>query len=173
MILPPLVIVPSVAANSPRERCSRRRRRHSPSAAVSLRLHIVSQHLYTIMSGERIPEAKIHAVPTSLRSLRACLNCSMIKTADQFEMDGCDNCDPNLGIRGNRDQMFSCTSTVFDGMVALTNPPYSWVGKWLKINRFVPGVYAISVSGRLPADIIRDLKSNGETYRCRDRSNQS
>ena len=118
-------------------------------------------------------DAYIQNVPSTLRGLRACLNCSMIKTGDQFEMDGCPNCEMSLGIKGNRDQMYSCTSTVFDGMVALTSPPESWVGKWLKINRFVPGIYAISVSGRLPADIVRDLKSNGEHYRPRDRSNQS
>lgn len=116
--------------------------------------------------------AKIRIIPSSLRGLRACLNCSLVKTGDQFEMDGCDNCDSLLMMKGNRDQVFSCTSTVFDGLVGLSSPRDSWAGKWLRINRCLPGVYAISVTGRLPSDLIRDIKAQGGQYRSRDRSNQ-
>lgn len=38
------------------------------------------------------------------------------------------------------------------------------------IGRKSPGLYAVSVSGRLPAGIIRELKSRGINYRSRDRS---
>lgn len=117
-------------------------------------------------------QATIHSVPTSLRGLRACLNCSLLKTGDQFEMDGCDNCDGMIMMKGDRDQVYNCTSTAFDGMVALTSPKDSWVGKWLRINRCLPGIYAISVSGTLPSEIIRDIKAAGGAYRSRDRSNQ-
>lgn len=37
-------------------------------------------------------------------------------------------------------------------------------------DRKVKGVYAISVSGRLPETFIRELKSRGITYRSRDTS---
>jgi len=37
------------------------------------------------------------------------------KTQDQFEMDGCDNCDKFLHMKNNRDRVDECTSTNFDG----------------------------------------------------------
>lgn len=37
-------------------------------------------------------------------------------------------------------------------------------------DRFCKGVYAISVSGRLPAGVIREMKSRGIVYRPRDKS---
>lgn len=37
-------------------------------------------------------------------------------------------------------------------------------------DRFCKGVYAISVSGRLPAGVIREMKSRGIVYRPRDTS---
>lgn len=35
----------------------------------------------------------IESVPRELKNLRACLLCGIIKTFEQFELDGCDNCD--------------------------------------------------------------------------------
>ena len=46
----------------------------------------------------------------------------------------------------------------------------SWVCKWQRINRFKKGVYAISVSGRLPPAVIRDMQTNNIPYRNRDTS---
>lgn len=66
----------------------------------------------------------------------------------------------------------------------------SWVCKWQRISkffellkmfvilfslcllsgRFTRGIYAISVSGRLPKGIIRDMKHRGIPYRLRDTS---
>ena len=115
----------------------------------------------------------IETVPPSTRNLRACLLCSLVKTGDQFEMDGCENCDQILQMKNNRDNVAISTSTNFDGVVALMQPQESWVGKWLRVNRYHPGIYAISVSGRLPPDIIREVKAHGEIYKSRDRTNQS
>lgn len=112
----------------------------------------------------------VENIPSSMRGLRACLLCSLIKTLDQFEYDGCENCDYVLGMKNNRDNVQVYTSNNFDGFVALTSPEESWVGKWLRINRYHPGIYAISVSGQLPGEIIRELKAHGETYKSRDRS---
>lgn len=42
--------------------------------------------------------------------------------------------------------------------------------KLLVTGRFCKGVYAISVSGRLPAGVIREMKSRGIAYRPRDTS---
>ena len=109
------------------------------------------------------------SVPKDLRQLRACLNCSMIKSFDQFENDGCDNCD-FLHLRHNRDNIYDCTSSNFDGMVAACNPGDSWVCKWQRVQSFKPGIYAISVSGRLPGNIVRDMSGRGIPYRSRDTS---
>ena len=45
------------------------------------------------------------SIPKDLRGLRACLSCSLIKTMEQFESDGCDNCDSFLHMRDNRDNV--------------------------------------------------------------------
>ncbi|KAG8332322.1 Transcription elongation factor SPT4 [Homalodisca vitripennis] len=55
-------------------------------------------------------------------------------------------------------------------MIALMSPEDSWVAKWQRINRFTKGIYAISVAGKLPNGVIRDLKSRGIIYKPRDTS---
>jgi transcription elongation factor SPT4 len=138
----------------------------------------------------------------------------MLQTFEQFEFDGCDNCDEFLRMKNNKDNIYDCTSNNFDGcveftilftydnynwweiyfipsMVALMSPEDSWVAKWQRISEYywmilsfmpnmltvanysdrkVKGVYAISVSGRLPDTFIRELKSRGIPYRSRDTS---
>ena len=61
-----------------------------------------------------------------------------------------------------------CTSPTFDGMVALIEPTESWVAQWQRINKFVKGLYAIRVHGRLPEYAIETLESHGIAYRPRD-----
>ncbi|XP_018022130.1 transcription elongation factor SPT4 [Hyalella azteca] len=107
-------------------------------------------------------------IPKDLRYLRACMVCSLVKTMDMFETDGCDNCDDFLNMKNNRDNVYDCTSNNFDGLIALMTPDDSWVAKWQRINRCVKGIYAISVTGRLPPTIIREMKSRGIKYRSRD-----
>ncbi|KFM70611.1 Transcription elongation factor SPT4, partial [Stegodyphus mimosarum] len=55
-------------------------------------------------------------------------------------------------------------------MIALMGGEDSWVAKWQRISRYAKGIYAISVGGRLPPPIIRELKSRGIIYRSRDNS---
>ncbi|KAF7285502.1 transcription elongation factor subunit spt4 [Rhynchophorus ferrugineus] len=112
----------------------------------------------------------LETIPKDLRGLRACLVCSLIKSLDQFEVEGCDNCEEFLRMKSDKDKVFDCTSTNFDGMIAMMSPEDSWVAKWQRINRFCKGVYAISVSGRLPPGIVREMKSRGIVYRPRDTS---
>lgn len=121
---------------------------------------------------------ELMSIPNDLRHLRACLLCSLIKvnsiichfilvnclctcnccyhqSFEQFEFDGCDNCEEFLGMKNNREMVYDCTSNNFDGycalcycfvdvlllmilmnfrMIALTNPDESWVAKWQKIS---------------------------------------
>ncbi|ELT94209.1 hypothetical protein CAPTEDRAFT_157886 [Capitella teleta] len=112
----------------------------------------------------------LETVPKDLRNLRACLLCSLVKTIDQFEYEGCENCDEYLHLKGNRDAVYECTSSSFEGIVSLMSPDDSWVAKWQRINRCVKGCYAVSVTGKLPPGIVRELKSKGVHYRSRDTS---
>jgi len=111
----------------------------------------------------------IYAVPKDLRNLRACLVCSLVKTVDQFEEDGCDNCDRYLGMKGDVDKVYEATSANFDGLIAACNPVDSWVCKWQNIDRKCKGVYAMSVTGSLPKHIVAELKSCGVKYRANQR----
>ena len=128
----------------------------------------------------------VETVPKSLKQLRACLVCSLIKTFDQFESDGCDNCELQqfssssyssltlgetvLHLKRNRDNVYDCTSSNFEGMVAACRPEDSWVCRWQRISKFNKGVYAISVQGRLPPAIVSDLRRAGIVYKSRDTS---
>ena len=103
-------------------------------------------------------------VPKNLRQLSACLSCSIIKTMEQFESDGCDNCESFFNLRDNRNNVYECISSKFNGMIAVCQMEDSWVAKWQKIRKCKPGVYAISVSGRLPTELKNYLKNEGITY---------
>ena len=39
----------------------------------------------------------------------------LLQTIEQFEFDGCDNCEEYLHMKGNRDVVYDCTSSNFDG----------------------------------------------------------
>jgi len=115
-------------------------------------------------------QGSVETVPKDLRQQRACLVCSLVKTFDQFESDGCDNCENFLHLKRNRDLVYDCTSSSFVGVIASCKPRDSWVCKWQRIKDFVPGIYAISVQGRLPTHLIRDLRNVGIIYKTRDTS---
>uniref|UniRef100_A0A7N4P541 Spt4/RpoE2 zinc finger domain-containing protein n=1 Tax=Sarcophilus harrisii TaxID=9305 RepID=A0A7N4P541_SARHA len=89
-------------------------------------------------------------------------------TINQFEYDGCDNCDSYLQMKGNLEMVYDCTSSSFDGIIAMMSPKNSWVSKWQQVSTFKPGVYAMSVTGCLPPGIVRELKSQGVVYKSRD-----
>ncbi|KAH7724905.1 transcription elongation factor SPT4 [Aphelenchoides avenae] len=106
----------------------------------------------------------IETIPRDLKGLRACLYCSLIKSVDQFELDGCDNCERFLQLKGDMEKVYECTSANFDGMIAGCEPSDSWVCRWQKTNSKCRGVYAVSVSGSLPKHVISDLKAMGVRY---------
>ncbi|ORX73697.1 transcription elongation factor SPT4 [Linderina pennispora] len=87
-----------------------------------------------------------------------------------FRDRGCDNCETYIKMRGHPDTVTDCTSSTFDGCVALFKPDASWVAKFSHINSFVPGVYAAHVTGRIPEYIEDKLAQRGFTYHPRDGS---
>jgi transcription elongation factor SPT4 len=56
--------------------------------------------------------------------------------------------------------------------VALCDSNSSWVAKWLRIDGFQNGVYAVKVNGRLPEAVVHQLADKGVVYRPRDGSAQ-
>jgi len=73
-------------------------------------------------------------------------------------------------MKGSPDRIQSCTSTYFDGIVALIDPETSWVGRWQRTSGNVRGMYAVRVKGRVPEDVEAELESRGIKYRPRDQA---
>merc|ERR1712085_79730 len=94
-------------------------------------------------------EERRAVVPNDMKNLRACLRCYLVKTDAQFAAQGCENCDflQLGGPGGDRERLWSCTTSNFEGVVAIISPSESWVARWQGIDDFVPGVYAIVANG--------------------------
>jgi len=89
----------------------------------------------------------------SVRSLRACMLCSVVRTQAQFNREGCPNCEEFLELRNNLDGIQDCTSSVFEGLITLSDPENSWVAKWQRLQGYVPGTYAVKVVGIVSAGL--------------------
>ncbi|GAT30519.1 transcriptional elongation protein Spt4 [Aspergillus luchuensis] len=88
-----------------------------------------------------------YVAPSQQRTLRACMVCSLVQLHSKFMREGCPNCDNVLGLRGNNDAIQECTSQVFEGLVTLRDPTTSWVARWQRLDSYVPGTYAVKVTG--------------------------
>lgn len=97
--------------------------------------------------------------------------CSVVRTQAQFNREGCPNCEEFLELRNNLDGIQDCTSSVFEGLITLTDPENSWVAKWQRLQGYVPGTYAVKVVGILPDDYIAAAENAGIKYIPRDGSN--
>jgi transcription elongation factor SPT4 len=56
-----------------------------------------------------------------------------------------------LGLRGNNDGIQECTSQVFEGLITVRDPGTSWVARWQRLDSYVPGTYAVKVTGSVSA----------------------
>lgn len=61
----------------------------------------------------------VESIPRDLRNLRACLLCSMIKSVEQFELDGCDNCERYLGMKGDEEKVSECTRLIIQLLIKI------------------------------------------------------
>ncbi|TPX32595.1 hypothetical protein SmJEL517_g04265 [Synchytrium microbalum] len=107
-------------------------------------------------------------IPADRRGLRACLLCSIIQKDKEFRRHGCPNCEEVLAMRGSDEKVAECTSTRFEGMIAMLNPEKSWVARWQRVDKFTRGLYAIKVIGVLPDGVVDDIEAAGITYSRRD-----
>ncbi|ERT02359.1 transcription elongation factor SPT4 [Sporothrix schenckii 1099-18] len=99
-----------------------------------------------------------YVAPGQQRYLRACMVCSIVMTFQRFREEGCPNCEEFLHLAGSPEQIDTCTSQVFEGLITLANPNKSWVARWQRLDGYVRGVYAIKVSGQLPDDVRAQLE---------------
>lgn len=125
---------------------------------------------YEEEEGESLPpkveELAQASVPTALKGVRACMRCGIVKTFDQFLEHGCENC-PFLNMEGEFQRVNQCTTAFFEGQVAVMDPGESWTAKWLRIDQYLPGVYAVSITGQFDRDVEEELESRGCRWRCR------
>jgi transcription elongation factor SPT4 len=75
-----------------------------------------------------------------------------------------------MHMRGSMDRVQECTTTNFEGVMALIQPEASWAAQWQRIERFTPGLYAIRVTGMPPDDVLDELDRRGIPYIPRDGS---
>lgn len=67
--------------------------------------------------------------------LRACLVCSILQSQKDFIDYGCPNCEEVMDMRGSAERVVECTSTIYDGMIAMMEPEESWVARWQRIGK--------------------------------------
>lgn len=89
-------------------------------------------------------------LPNATSKLRACLKCKIILSPQQFARSGCPNCD--VDFVGDRQAVEELTTRNYSGTAAIIDPSKSWVGRNIKADTLVPGVYAIAVQGYTPVD---------------------
>ncbi|SCU84465.1 LAFA_0D10110g1_1 [Lachancea sp. 'fantastica'] len=86
-----------------------------------------------------------------MSSERACMLCGVVLTTAEFTKDGCPNCQGIFDEAGV--STMECTSPSFEGLVGMCKPTKSWVAKWISVDPYIPGMYAIKVDGRLPVEV--------------------
>ena len=109
-----------------------------------------SLHLFAVMVDATVAvpllQVEDFALPTSTVRLRACLGCRLILPFTQFVRTGCPNC-PNADFQGDRSAVDSGTTKHFTGCVGVADPSGSWVARHLRVELYVPGMYAILAGG--------------------------
>uniref|UniRef100_A0A0G4G9U6 Spt4/RpoE2 zinc finger domain-containing protein n=1 Tax=Chromera velia CCMP2878 TaxID=1169474 RepID=A0A0G4G9U6_9ALVE len=95
-------------------------------------------------------------VPKSVKRLRACLTCKLVKTYEQFYDSGCDNC-VEFAIQGERNAVESYTTAEFAGFISMMEPSTSFAARVNGLGKRVPGCYAIRVFG-LPPEAAMDAR---------------
>ena len=116
---------------------------------------------------QQVVELMNASVPERIKDIRACKRCGLLKTLGQFIEHGCENCPfLNMAEEGSQ-QVARCTTAFFEGQIAVMDPRDSWAAKWIRVDAYLPGVYAIVVTGQFDREIEEDLENQGIRWRCR------
>mmetsp|Transcript_23583 Transcript_23583/g.27319 ORF Transcript_23583/g.27319 Transcript_23583/m.27319 type:complete len:134 (+) Transcript_23583:89-490(+) len=119
---------------------------------------------------EEVPQQVVDlaeaSVPNAIKGIRACKRCGILKTLEQFINEGCENCS-FLDMIDNPERANTCTSAFYEGQAALMDPNESWAAKWIRVDTYLPGVYAISITGTFDRDTQENLEARGVRWRCR------
>jgi transcription elongation factor SPT4 len=120
--------------------------------------------------GEEVPQQVADlanaSVPNRINTIRACKRCGLLKAQGQFYDEGCENC-PFLDMADNMERVNSCTTAFYEGQAAIMDPRDSWAAKWIRVDNYLPGVYAITVTGQLDREVEEELENRGIRWRCR------
>jgi transcription elongation factor SPT4 len=95
-------------------------------------------------------------LPNAMKRLRACLRCKIILSTQQFFREGCPNCSGDYV--GDRQAVEQSTTRNFSGTAAIIDPNRSWVGRNIKVDGLLPGVYAVAVQGGYAGDGVGDYE---------------
>jgi len=93
--------------------------------------------------------------PTSCKDMRACIACRLIQTKEQFFRNGCPTCGDFLRMQEDEGRIAQCTTTKFHGYIALLRPG-AFVSRYCGLEKRSPGLYALSVVGKIPDEILHE-----------------
>eukprot|EP00767_Chilomastix_cuspidata_P004366 gnl/Chilomastix_cuspidata/4501.p2 GENE.gnl/Chilomastix_cuspidata/4501~~gnl/Chilomastix_cuspidata/4501.p2 ORF type:complete len:138 (+),score=21.85 gnl/Chilomastix_cuspidata/4501:195-608(+) len=88
--------------------------------------------------------------------LRACLQCKLVKTREQFIEHGCENC-PTFARR-SRNDVEDLTTPYFEGVVAIFDPKRSWIYRAMDFDErdLKPGIYALVIPDEVAAESVEE-----------------
>lgn len=94
-------------------------------------------------------------------SERACMLCGLVQPLQVFKTSSCPNCSSIFdSYKPNEPldlKIYDLISPSFEGMICILKPEKSWCSKWLRFNKYVPGMYAVKINGRLPEEVLEEL----------------
>jgi len=92
--------------------------------------------------------------PSGTKKLRACIGCRVIMEQIQFVELGCPSC-RELLMKGDETRVAACTTQNFDGFIANIRPG-GFATRFTGLENSMPGFYALTVRGEIPAEIAFD-----------------
>jgi transcription elongation factor SPT4 len=111
---------------------------------------------HTGFGGEKDGAKDEFSLPNAMKRLRACLRCKIILSTQQFYREGCPNCAGDYV--GDRQAVEQLTTRNFSGTAAIIDPSRSWVGRNIKVEGLLPGVYAVAVQGGYSGEGVGDYE---------------